>query len=127
MQLIDIENENSNIFIQILDFIKIGEIFLLLYESYNEKYDESEHSEDGDGVVLAAISYAAGYNRPRGPSINREQQKESWMEGYANWTEDRFKVRIRVTRDTFEYILQEIRQDITKTPTKTPTNYKKLI
>ena len=93
-----------------------------LFKSFNDD------SEDGDGVVLAAISYAAvpinstRHNRPRGPVINRQQQKESWTEGYANWSGDRFKARVRVTRDTFEYILQEIRQDIMKTPTNFEPN-----
>ena len=33
-----------------------------------------------------------------------------------------FKARVRVSRDTFEYILQEIRPDIMKTPTNFQSN-----
>ena len=38
--------------------------------------------------------------------------------GYHNWTDDQFKKRLRVTCETFQYILGAISDDISKVTTK---------
>ena len=37
-----------------------------------------------------------------------------WPNGYVNWDEERFKARVRVTRDTFQFILDEISRRVQK-------------
>lgn len=41
-----------------------------------------------------------------------------WSQGYRNWDDAAFKKRLRVSRDTFEFILAEITNDIVKQPTR---------
>jgi len=41
-----------------------------------------------------------------------------WSQGYRNWDDAAFKKRLRVSRDTFEFILAEIAKDIVKQPTR---------
>ena len=40
-----------------------------------------------------------------------------WTCGYAAWSDAQFKARVRVNRDTFDFLLGEIIGDIEKTPT----------
>ena len=37
-----------------------------------------------------------------------------WQHGYANWTDKQFKKRLRVNRDTFHFILNNISDLITE-------------
>lgn len=50
---------------------------------------------------------------------SEEEQRDGnwWSNGYENWDEGAFKKRVRVSRDTFEFLLGEIRDDISKTST----------
>ena len=52
-----------------------------------------------------------------GQSI-RNPNHHWWENGYNNWTDDQFKKRLRVTRETFQYILGAISDDISKVTTK---------
>lgn len=47
-----------------------------------------------------------------------------WEDGYENWTDAQFKKRFRVTRDTFQFLLDAIAGDIRKQTTrfKKPTS-----
>ena len=42
--------------------------------------------------------------------------------GYYNWSDKKFKKSLRITRDTFEHILEEILPDLIKTPTPMKPN-----
>ena len=96
-------------------------------EDFEEMFRTSQSNrreiedEDRLAVAISCAAVATVSSRksaaPRRPVINRQQQKESWTEGYRNWSVAHFKARVRVNRDTFEYILEEIRPDIIKTPT----------
>ena len=96
-------------------------------EDFEEMFRTSQSNrreiEDEDSLAVAiscaavAIVSSRKSAAPRRPVINRQQQKESWTEGYRNWSVAHFKARVRVNRDIFEYILEEIRPDIIKTPT----------
>ena len=84
----------------------------------------SEDDEQDDIGVIAAISHAAEVvvkggrrqDHPRKPNINRTQQKEVWSNGYRAWDDDQFKSRVRINRESFEFILAEIGPSIAKTP-----------
>ena len=73
--------------------------------------------------MIAAVSQAASVieSRRRGAArkanINRVQPKESWSNGYLNWDDSKFESRVRVHRDTFEFILGKISPFIAMTPT----------
>ena len=45
-----------------------------------------------------------------------------WSQGYRNWDDAAFKKRMRVSRDTFRFILAEIENDIIKQPTPMKPN-----
>ena len=87
--------------------------------------DEMVVDTDDDNDMVRAISYAtviiATANRrhgaPRGPALDREQNKGTWSNGYRTWDAANFKARVRVTRETFNFLLGEITASIEKTPT----------
>ena len=45
------------------------------------------------------------------------REQSWWTNGYGNWDESEFKKRLRIARETFEYILDNIHDDIEKQPT----------
>ena len=69
--------------------------------------------------VLQAASVIGSRRRgaARKANINRVQPKESWSNWYLNWDDSEFKSRVRVHRDTFEFILGKISPFIAMTPT----------
>ena len=69
------------------------------------------------GAVLATTSNERC--GARGKPIDRSPQKELWSSGYlaGNWDGNSFKARVRVTKDTFEFILKERSPLIEKMPT----------
>lgn len=85
-----------------------------------EDSDDDKYQEEDEDTMIGAISYASilasTTNRggPRKKPVDRVQQKEMWSNGYVNWDEERFKARVRVTRDTFQFILDEISRRVQK-------------
>ena len=67
-------------------------------------------------VAQAAASSAILLNKKprqeRGP--NELRDNNWWAQGYRNWDGAAFQKRLRVSRDTFEFILAEIKNDIVK-------------
>ena len=57
---------------------------------------------------------------PKGPNVARDHWW--WTNGYQTWTEEEFKKRLWIKRETFEYIIGEIRLDIKKEPTNLKSN-----
>ena len=57
------------------------------------------------GTVITTASRRHGYSHRS--AINREQQNEMWSEDYRTWDGNRCKARLRVSRETFEYILKK--------------------
>ena len=49
--------------------------------------------------------------------MNRNTAKLWWTNGYKNWDDSQFKHRLRVSRETFELMLQKIEIYIVKEPT----------
>ena len=49
--------------------------------------------------------------------MNRNAAKLWWTNGYKNWDDSQFKHRVRVSRETFELMLQRIEIYIVKEPT----------
>lgn len=107
-------------------------------EEYEELYSSLlngpgvENDMDVDGDIIGTTSYATALaamsNKRCGVDrknpVNRIQQKELWSLGYVqgNWDDNGFKARLRVTRDTFEFILNEITPFIQKVRTNFQPN-----
>ena len=53
---------------------------------------------------LAVCASLVKERQPKGP--DEERNTEWWENGYRQWTEEQFKKRLRVTRETFEFILR---------------------
>ena len=91
----------------------------------NDDEEENESTELVGIVAHAAVAVTATNNNrggPRAAAVDRTKQKEMWSLGYATWTDAQFKARVQVSRDTFNFILDEIRPDIEKTPTNLKPN-----
>ena len=68
------------------------------------------------------LSYAAS-DVLLGPSIRNRKEPDKrnhrwWVQGYQNWNETQFKKRVRVRRETFQFILDSISDQIRKETTK---------
>ena len=97
-------------------------------EELEDMCNGAEWDVDDEGVdeTIGAVSYAAVEavanggrrpNIPRKPNTNRVQQKEVWTNGYRMRDEEQLKSRVRVNRESFEFLLTEIAPSISKTPT----------
>ena len=58
--------------------------------------------------------------KPRSKDVERE--RGWWENGYRNWNDERFKKVLRVNKDTFDFILSQIRVHIVKQPTNMKPN-----
>ena len=73
-----------------------------------------------DPVIFCVVSAAAivgAKPKRKKREKNCARDKSWWTNGYLNWNEQQFKKRLRVTRETFEFILTNIGQHIQKQPT----------
>ena len=73
-------------------------------------------TEASQPAVMSAIVITKSDRNERGPDELRNGNW--WTDGYQNWDEESFKKRLRVSRDTFEFILSEIKDLIVKEPTR---------
>ena len=67
-------------------------------------------------MVIAAIFATKCVKKRKGP--NEDRNHSWWEHGYQNWTDAQFKKRLRVTRDTFQFVLDAIGDDIRKETTR---------
>ena len=42
------------------------------------------------------------------PNEDRLHLKKFWLAGYDNWSSEEFKERMRINRETFDFILEQI-------------------
>ena len=68
-------------------------------------------------VTATAIINSKTPRKPRSINRNRTVRKLWWSEVYNNWSDDNFKEKMRIRRDTFNQILVKIRDQIELTPT----------
>ena len=87
-------------------------------EEVNDYLDQQRKTRRGDDHDIQAFAIASvcgatslQMRKKRGnrkSNDDRSLQKLWWTNGYQNWTEEQFKYRIRITRDTFNIILGNI-------------------
>ena len=86
-------------------------------------YVSNEHDNTAEicaAVVNAAVAMLQSrkeFFKPREKKVNRNAAKLWWTNGYKNWDDSQFKHRLRVSRETFEFMLQRIEIYIVKEPT----------
>ena len=73
-------------------------------------------SEASGPAVISAIVITKSNRNERGPDELRNG--DWWTNGYQNWDKAAFKKRLRVSRETFQFILGEIKDVIKKEPTR---------
>ena len=78
--------------------------------------DMAFESEASGPAVMSAIVITKSNRNERGPDELRNG--DWWTNGYQNWDEAAFKKRLRVSRETFQFILGEIKDVIKKEPTR---------
>ena len=67
-----------------------------------------EDEEQFEHLINAAVACCFPKERkPKGPIEERNSQW--WDNGYCNWTNNQFKKRLRVSRETFDGILESMR------------------
>ena len=65
-------------------------------------------------IAAAAVLEEKG-RKKRGKNIVRD--KSWWTDGIRNWSDPEFKKRVRINRETFDYLLDRISPQLCKTPT----------
>jgi hypothetical protein len=83
-----------------------------------KKLRSSIIEDDGQFEKLAAavVCCFPKERKPKGPIEERNSQW--WDYGYRNWTNNQFKKRLRVNRETFDDILESMRELLVKETTK---------
>lgn len=71
---------------------------------FTEKF--SFETEVAQAAVLSAISLSKKQRSARG--LDELRINNWWSQGYRNWDDAAFKKRMRVSRDTFRFILKSI-------------------
>ena len=75
--------------------------------------------------IRSALSVSLAAKCEKKPKSPNERKNHLWREhGYEHWTDAQFKKRLRVSRDTFQFLLHTIADYIKKetTPFKKPTS-----
>ena len=78
--------------------------------------DMDFETEVSEPAVMSAIVITQSNRNERG--LDKLRNGDWWTNGYQNWNEASFKKRLRVSRDTFQCILDEIKDFIKKEPTR---------
>ena len=91
------------------------------FENDSENYDNNllPHLVSLLALSLPSQKRSRG---PRNPNEDRNSQKHWWILGYATWTGQQFRNRLRITRTVFEFLLGELEPHLTKTPTNAIPN-----
>ena len=83
------------------------------FEKGKKLYFEEDYEAETQNLVTIANAVGGKKPRkPRGPKLFRD--KNWWKFGYNNWSDEEFKKRLRVSRNTFELILQIVEPFIMK-------------
>ena len=80
----------------------------------------SFETEVAQAAAFSAILLSKKERQARG--LDELRINNWWSQGYRNWDDAAFKKRMRVSRDTFRFILAEIENDIMKQPTPMKPN-----
>ena len=84
-------------------------------EAANIRFTEELNFET-EVAEAAALSGILLSKKPRqGRGRDEFRNNNWWTQGYRNWDDAAFKKRLRVSCETFEFILAEIENDIVKT------------
>ena len=76
-----------------------------------------DDTEELIGVIVPTVAVLCQAKERKERTKSKVGNKSWWIEGYNNWDDSEFKKHFRVSRETFEYIVNIIRQDIQKQPT----------
>ena len=84
---------------------------------FKRRKTSNYHMEQAITAVACAASGLLQTNTRKPISADKPQDSVWWENGLLNWGKCEFKQRLRVTRETFNIILDHIREDIKKQPT----------
>ena len=82
--------------------------------------DNIEEDENQETILNVARLTGVLTDKPRklrGPDRNRDLRKEQWDDLYRQKSNDEFKEKMRITRATFDYILNILWDELVLTPT----------
>ena len=73
---------------------------------------------ENQNSLITPLAVCASLLKERQPKGPDEERSPWWENEYRQWTEEQSKKRLRVTRETFEFILETVTDDIGKETTK---------
>ena len=82
----------------------------------NLKTSIIEYEGQLEKLTAAVVCCFPKERKPKGPIEERSNQW--WDYGFCNWTNNQFKKRLKVNRETFNDILESMRELLTKETTK---------
>ena len=77
---------------------------------------ETLHGKHSFSYAASGVLLATSIRKRKEP--DEERNYLWWDDGYQNWNDVQFKKRVRVTRETFQFILDSISDQIRKDTTK---------
>ena len=78
---------------------------------------ESNKREIEEAQVFAPCGVLLSLNERKERGQNEPRDGSWWASGYRNWNDFAFKKRFRVNRDTFDFLVQDVRHLLEKQPT----------
>ena len=92
------------------------------YMHAKRRLDEELNYETELAQVGALASILLTRNPRKDRGCDEYRSCSWWTEGYRTWNDAAFKKRLRVSRETFDFILNEISNEIVKQPTRMKPN-----
>lgn len=96
------------------------------YEDFELFFPKPRNEEEETaGIVSSGLLECIGEKKRKYPkqcNKDRNDQKLFWSNGYVNWSNNDFKNRLRINRDSFNLILNRISPMILKQPTNMVPN-----
>ena len=90
-----------------------------------QRIGKKMHEMDGEfmsivATMLSNLTVKKTTKKRRSKDVQRGQTW--WADGYRNWSDVEFKKKLRLNRETFDFILDRIRPELEKKPTNTKPN-----
>ena len=86
------------------------------------RFDEELNYEADIAQTVALASIVVSRNPRKKRECDEHRSSSWWVEGFRTWDNAAFKKRLRVSRETFDFILNEISDEIAKKPTRMKPN-----
>ena len=89
-----------------------------------QRIEKKMQEMDGEfmSIVATTLSNLTVKKTKKRRSKDVQRDQTWWADGYRNWSDVEFKKKLRLNRETFDFILDRIRPELEKKPTNAKPN-----